>query len=544
MATLDGQWGKFSSQSMGGPATGHSTRGSSSLGRMSGSRSDGLMQVAARLNGSTMSSGGKSNNFTSNLHGRFYENNTMEGSKLKKRQKKLDELRKQKKRAQMDAKREKQKIEWMENRLAMQEERRRKKAEEEMKLELGAARLQGLQRRKKAIRRVNEMRFQASQMEKVALYFQSSFRGRLGRDRFDDKRGERDNLLVAKIQAIIRGKINFTKIARQQVFMIQRRNELASRIQKRHRGNAGRQRFREAVDRRIFLSAARMQAMVRALRGRKLASIQKQFVEEKREIARRKALEEKLQAEAATKIQSITRRKQAGKRVSIARDFRIARSVLKMQSVLRGKLGRERARRRKELLEEEERELEEARLEALREQEEEERKARLKKEKEEMAAKLKEMEEKAKEKEKERKREELRKLVEAEEEEEERQEQERLKKLSKRKEGIKKEEKNDADFEEDDAAEEGLDDLEDGDFEEDDGVEKLDDLDDDDKDDISLLSDDGEDEDFEDGDEGGKEDAGDLLEIEIPPESVRADENVNTEDCFDTDVKESVNDIF
>jgi len=158
------------------------------------------MQVAARLNGSSLGQGGKSNGFTNNLHGRFYENNTMEGSKLKKRQKKLDELRRQKKQAQVDATREKEKIEWMEKRLAMQEEKRRKKAEEEMKLELGAARLQGLQRRKRAMARVNLMRFEAGQMEKVALFFQSSFRGKLGRDYFEVRRDEERRTAGAKRQ--------------------------------------------------------------------------------------------------------------------------------------------------------------------------------------------------------------------------------------------------------------------------------------------------------------------------------------------------------
>jgi len=526
---------------------------------MSNSRSDGLMQVAARLNGSIMSEGGKSNSFTNNLVGRFYENNTMEGSKLKKRQKKLDELRKQKKRAQMDAKREKEKIEWMEKRLLMQEERRRKKAEEERKLELGAVRLQGLQRRKKAMRRVSKMRFEANQMEKVAIFFQSTYRGKQGRNRFDEKRRQRNHELVSKIQAIVRGKVNFLKIAKQQVFMIQRRNDLASRIQKRHRGNVGRQRYQDAVDRRIFLSASHIQAMVRALRGRQLARLQKQFVEQKREIARLKAIEDRNRAEGATKIQSIARRKQAIQRVSIARDLRIARSVLKMQSVLRGKLGRDRARRRKELLEEEERELEEARLEAIREQEEEERRARAKREKEELAAKLKAMEEKEKEREKQRKREELRRLVEAEEEEEERQEQARVKRLKEVKRSPPSTHKpRDFMLSPEFAATPKVTHVPlDTDFEEDDGGEGLDDLDDD----ISLLSSDGskreekeEEADFE--EEDGVEGLDDLntqeegfeeeeteglgdLEIDIPAPVAELED-----DDFNTDVKEGVDDLL
>jgi len=347
--------------------------------------------------------------------------------------------------------------------------------------------------------------------------------------------------------------MNFLKIAQQQVYIIQRRNDMATRMQKIHRGNAGRQRFQNAIDRRIFLSAARMQAMIRALRGRRLARLQKRFVEEKREIARLKALEEKMQSEGATKIQAIARRRQATGRVSILREVRIARCVLKMQSVLRGRLGRERARRRKELLEEEERELEEARLEAEQEREEEERKEIIKREKEEMAARLKEMEERAKEKEKERKRDELRKLVEAEEEEEERQEQERLKKLADSKREVEEKEGKDGDFEDDNGAE-GLYDLgdldegmeEQGEFEDYQGEEGLDDLDfeDGDKgeenlDDLRAPATDIVDDDFEEDD--GKENANNLLEIEIPQPA----EPPNFEDNdFDTDAKEDLNDLL
>ena len=56
---------------------------------------------------------------------------------MKKKMKKLDEMRQQRKHAEYQSRREQQKIEWMEKRLAKREAMRRKRAEEEWKLNNG-----------------------------------------------------------------------------------------------------------------------------------------------------------------------------------------------------------------------------------------------------------------------------------------------------------------------------------------------------------------------------------------------------------------------
>lgn len=97
-----------------------------------------MMRVSIALNSSTLLDAKfKSNNFSTALHGRFYENNSMQGSKMKKKMKKLDEMRQQRKHAEYQSRREQQKIEWMEKRLAKREAMRRKRAEEEWKLNNG-----------------------------------------------------------------------------------------------------------------------------------------------------------------------------------------------------------------------------------------------------------------------------------------------------------------------------------------------------------------------------------------------------------------------
>ena len=147
------------------------------------------------------------------------------------------------------------------------------------------------------------MRFEAGQMEKLALFFQAGYRGRLGRARFNDALDRRKFLLVSKIQAIIRGRYNFKQIAQQQIFMTRRRNELVTRVQRIARGKLGRHRFQYFIDLRIHNSAARIQALARATRGKKLFLIQEALMRERREIARRKQKELDENIKACTVIQ-------------------------------------------------------------------------------------------------------------------------------------------------------------------------------------------------------------------------------------------------
>ena len=275
------------------------------------------------------------------------------------------------------------------------------------------------------------MRFESNQMNKVALFFQSCYRGTQGRSIYDMKVKERNVGMVIKLQALFRRRLNFRIVAQQQAFMIQRRNKLAARIQKRHRGWAGRLRFKAALDLKLRACAIKIQASARARRGRELAWSRKVFLEEKRELERQKELERQMLARNATKIQSTVRRRAARDKFSILKELHVGRCIVLMQSVMRGRLGREKAARRRELVEEEERELEEARQEALREQEEQDRKEREILEKKLLAQRVKEMEEKREQMRKEAERERLRELVRLEEEAEEKAEIEAAEKASK-----------------------------------------------------------------------------------------------------------------
>ncbi|GMH49550.1 hypothetical protein TL16_g00547 [Triparma laevis f. inornata] len=359
------------------------------------------MSQARRINGSALLSPKfKATGFSSNLEGRFYENNGMEASKMKKKQKKLDDAKRQKKINEMERKREQKRIEFIEGRLKANDDARRAKEEEEMRVRDSANALQGLYKCRKARMRVNLMRHEALEMEKLAMFFQSSYRGMLGRRAYSSALKNRNDSLVSRIQAIVRGRYNYKNIAAQSLFMAARKNYLAT------------------------------MALYRGVRGKKLFSMRQAVVREQNEMKRLKALEEARIHKAVSMIQSVVRRNMANTVMKVVREERRQKCVLIMQSVLRGKLGREKAARRRELLEEEERELEEARFEMRREEREEalkveaemvrvEREERRKKEKEAAEKRMKEME-----------RERLRKLVEeeerAEEEEERRKNRDRM----------------------------------------------------------------------------------------------------------------------
>ncbi|GMH89092.1 hypothetical protein TrVE_jg11699 [Triparma verrucosa] len=478
--TLDAAWstGGFSGlpQSR-GPTRGTTGDRRSSQGGMRVSSSQKSLSQARKINGSALLSPKfKSTGFSNNLEGRFYENNGMEASKIKKKLKKLDQAKRQKKLNEMERKREQKRIELIEARLKAKEDARRAKEEEEQRIVDSAHALQGLYKCRKARMRVNLMRREASEMDKLALFFQSSYRGMLGRKAYAATLKGRNDKLVSKIQAILRGRYNYKKIAEQELFMIVRKNYLATMVQRRWRGIFGRTRFNRLLERRRHLSASRMQALYRGVRGKKLFSMRQAVVREQNEMKRLKALEEARIHKAVSMIQSVVRRNLANTVMKVLREERRQKCVLIMQSVMRGKLGREKAARRRELLEEEERELEEARLEMEREEREEARKLELERQRVEAAERRKREKEEEDRRRKEMERERLRKLV----EEEERKEEEEGRKERREKEGVGDENADfviDQDFEDGEGTgAEGLDDLNEGGAFDDNDGEGLNDL--------------------------------------------------------------------
>ena len=178
---------------------------------------------------------------------------------MKKKQKKLDDAKRQKKINEIERKREQKRIEFIEGRLKANDDARRAKEEEEMRVRDSANALQGLYKCRKARMRVNLMRHEALEMEKLAMFFQSSYRGMLGRRAYSSALKNRNDSLVSRIQAIVRGRYNYKNIAAQSLFMAARKNYLATMVQRRWRGIFGRSRFARFVERRKYMSASRMQ---------------------------------------------------------------------------------------------------------------------------------------------------------------------------------------------------------------------------------------------------------------------------------------------
>ena len=192
-----------------------------------------------------------------------------------------------------------------------------------------------------------------------------------------------------------------------------------------HRGIVGRNAFLSALKLHRDLAAARMQSLYRGKRGRALAVVQENFVNELRRIEREKIEEANMRKDSQTVIGKIVRGKAGRKKALMRREELKIVAIIKIQRVGRGRRGRVRAGFRREMVAEELREVEEARAEAKREMEEEERIVR---QKQALADKIKRVEAERIQKEKNdisrkaEERERLTKLVEEEEAAEEKEE--------------------------------------------------------------------------------------------------------------------------
>ncbi len=397
------------------------TRGSRSSTRNS-SRAprDPFLEASRKLNAGDKLY--KSNGFTNQLADRFYENNSMEASDKKARIKKLEDARKKKRQTERLRAAEEERIEWMERRLKEKERIRAERAAKERKILDSANSMQGMYRMKKARERVDEARAVANGMNFVAGKMQARYRGYTGRVVANVRKEAVFNAyvfkVVSKLQAKVRLRYVGNQLEKQKRIVQAHRDTKATAVQRIIRGKLGRGRWNRVHAKMLFDAATTVQSMARAKRGRELARVRAVFVEQLRQIEREKEERRRLEDKAATKMGSLFRRKLAYAVVATMKVERKDKSVLLMQAAMRGRMGRDRARRRKEVVEEEERELEEARIEAMREELEEQRKLEERRAAEEALRKLREREEEEKRKKEAKKaeeRERLRRMVEEEE---------------------------------------------------------------------------------------------------------------------------------
>jgi len=168
-----------------------------------------FMDCASRLN-STTQSHFHSNQFSNNLDGRFYENTSMEAHSVKRKKDKLEKNSLRKKEANTMRKREEARVKILEAKLAQKE-----------KIKFGVTKLQSNYHRRNATKRVKQIKANFASMTRLALFFQSAYRGREGRSNFNQvveaNIKQVQNSAAIRLQAIARRKVNNIYILKHKV---------------------------------------------------------------------------------------------------------------------------------------------------------------------------------------------------------------------------------------------------------------------------------------------------------------------------------------
>ena len=279
-----------------------------------------------------------SNKFSTHLDGRFYENCSMDAHTKKQKQQKLEKKAKRKKEAIVMRKREEQRIAILEEKLAKKE-----------RVKKGATLLQSHFHRRRGLQRVNQIREDNRKMGLVVLFFQSRWRAKLGKKIYSLEKARVMEAKLRKcsvlIQKVARGRIlNGMYVRERHREIANRGNVAAQAVQRVWRGDVGRRRFAKALLAYNSSKAVQIQKMVRGKRGRKLRDARVLFLEQMKLIEEEKKRTEQIKFDAACKIQSLTRTKTALRIVLKMAQERREISAGRIQRVVRGGMGRKKAR--------------------------------------------------------------------------------------------------------------------------------------------------------------------------------------------------------
>ena len=251
-----------------------------------------MLHEALKLN-SDLGRHARKCSFSTNLTGRFYENNSMQSHKA--RAHRIAQMKTKRKQLEKSLLMEEKKIYFLEEELKKKVIERRRENEWNDLKDLSAIRIQCQVRKMLAIQKLELRKVDEQILNYVARFIQALFRGRRDRRNVQSLRlkiakHKKEQLACTRLQTLQRKRIAYRILKEKQRQLVVKRYNCACKVQSIARGRLGRKICTNA---RKEKSAICIQCMYRVSKARKLKKERKRAIKTKKEKADRIPLHER-----------------------------------------------------------------------------------------------------------------------------------------------------------------------------------------------------------------------------------------------------------
>ncbi len=232
-------------------------------------------------------------NFSTNLHGRFYQNNSMQSHNA--RAHRIARMKAKRKQLERSVKMEEKKIRFLEDELRKKVEKRRREENMKILMELAATKIQSHVRKMLALKRIELMRIEEQIMNYVVLIIQSCFRGKRARRHAHNLRMQlaqhrKEILASTRIQSLWRKVVARRLLLQKREEFEIKKSKASILIQANVRGNKGRDIVKHMRRKRASIS---IQCMYRVTIARRFLNAEREKALKKREKPKRVPLHER-----------------------------------------------------------------------------------------------------------------------------------------------------------------------------------------------------------------------------------------------------------